>query len=63
MTRPTWRKSSHSGTEQGACVEVAILAPGIGIRDSKNPELGHLALTPEAFADLLVRAKRDQINF
>lgn len=63
MTRPTWRKSSHSGPEQGDCVEVADLSSGVGIRDSKNPDLGHLALTPEAFADLLVRAKRDQINF
>lgn len=62
MTRPAWRKSSHSGTEQGDCVEIADLASGIGIRDSKNPELGHLTLTPEAFANLLARAKRDQIN-
>ncbi|MFI0372670.1 DUF397 domain-containing protein [Actinomadura sp. 1N219] len=59
MTRPVWRKSSHSGTEQGDCVEVASLASGIGIRDSKNPNLGHLTLTPQTFADLVHTLKHD----
>lgn len=58
----TWRKSSHSGPEQGDCVEAAGLSSGVGIRDSKNPGLGHLVLTSEAFAALLARAKRDQLN-
>jgi hypothetical protein len=33
-----WRKSSYSnGTTQGNCVEVAIAAQTVGVRDSKNP--------------------------
>jgi hypothetical protein len=62
MTRPAWRKSSHSGTEQGDCVEVADLSSSVGIRDSKNPQLGHLTLTPQAFAALLARAKQDELS-
>ena len=63
MSSPVWRKSSHSGTgDQSVCVEVADLYAGVGIRDSKNPQLGHLTITPEAFAALLARAKRDQLN-
>jgi hypothetical protein len=34
LTRAAWRKSSFSGSGN-ACVEVADLATGTGIRDSK----------------------------
>ncbi|MCP2340275.1 DUF397 domain-containing protein [Actinomadura rupiterrae] len=42
-----WRKSSHSSESGGGgtCVELADLGPSVGIRDSKNPRLGHLTLT------------------
>jgi hypothetical protein len=34
-TRPAWRKSSHSGGDNGNCVELAC---GLdALRDSKNP--------------------------
>ncbi|MFC4051207.1 DUF397 domain-containing protein [Actinomadura syzygii] len=33
-----WRKSSRSGDTGGQCVEVAGLAAGIGVRDSKDPD-------------------------
>jgi hypothetical protein len=55
-----WRKSSHSGTDEGTeCVEVAGL-PGrtsraIGVRDSKNPEGPVLALSCHDFRALLTR--------
>ncbi|MFI0372669.1 DUF397 domain-containing protein [Actinomadura sp. 1N219] len=35
MRGAAWRKSSHSGPEQGDCVEVADLPSGVGVRDSK----------------------------
>ncbi|HET9118342.1 MAG TPA: DUF397 domain-containing protein [Pseudonocardiaceae bacterium] len=35
-TPAVWRKSTFSNT-QGACVEVATLRSGVGVRDSKNP--------------------------
>jgi hypothetical protein len=31
----TWRKSSHSNG-QANCVEVAVQAPGVAVRDSKD---------------------------
>lgn len=40
-----WRKSRHSGHEGGDCVEVASLAPMIGVRDSKDPGGPNLAFS------------------
>ncbi|POM26749.1 hypothetical protein BTM25_11550 [Actinomadura rubteroloni] len=63
MTNPVWRKSSRSGTQRGDCVEVADLAAQtIGVRDSKNPALGHLTLTPENFGGLLADIKRGTLD-
>jgi hypothetical protein len=50
-----WRRSSYSDGEsvdQGDCVEVAFAA-AVGIRDSKDPEGGLLAVTPTAWAAFL----------
>ncbi|WP_067459678.1 DUF397 domain-containing protein [Actinomadura macra] len=59
----TWRKSSHSGPEQGDCVEVAGLPDRTtGIRDSKDPDHGHLALTRRAFSTLVTQAKRGDLG-
>lgn len=34
-----WRKSSYSGSNGGACVEIAILPNySLAVRDSKNPD-------------------------
>jgi hypothetical protein len=58
-----WRKSSYSGGGGSGgqeCVELARIAGAIGIRDSKAPEAGLLALTPEVFARLVAQMKRDE---
>ncbi|HEU5030991.1 MAG TPA: DUF397 domain-containing protein [Spirillospora sp.] len=53
-----WRKSSYSTEGTSAqCVEVAALFDAVGLRDSKNPDGGHLALAPERFAALVRRLK------
>jgi hypothetical protein len=57
MTSPVWRKSSHSGAQQGDCVEVAALPGAVGLRDSKNPAAGHLTLAAEAFEALLIEIR------
>jgi hypothetical protein len=49
LNAAAWRKSSYSGTSGGDCVEVAPLTPYIAVRDSKNPEVGTLTLSPEAY--------------
>ncbi|RAY12973.1 DUF397 domain-containing protein [Actinomadura craniellae] len=61
MNTPEWRKSSRSGgIENSDCVELARLPNVIGIRDSKAPQDGYLSLSPESFAHLIARLKRDE---
>jgi hypothetical protein len=47
-----WRKSSHSGDNGGACVEVAYIPGFTAVRDSKNPAGPALLLTPRQWGDL-----------
>ncbi|SFO95962.1 protein of unknown function [Amycolatopsis arida] len=65
----TWRKSKHSGDEGncveiawhkstrsgnvGNCVEVAHTATTAFVRDSKDPDLGHLDVRPAAWSAFL----------
>lgn len=46
-----WRKSSFTGDSN--CVEIAWRAPTAGIRDSKQPEAGHLTLPTPAYRAFL----------
>ncbi|SNT13517.1 protein of unknown function [Actinomadura meyerae] len=57
-----WRKSSHSGGNSGMCVEVAKGGAVIGVRDSKDPGAGHLAMDRAAFAGLVARAKAGALD-
>ena len=60
----TWRTASLSSANGGQCVEVGSTAEGTaaGIRDSKSPERGHLAVTREAFAALLAGVKAGRLD-
>lgn len=53
LTDADWRKSRHSGSNGGNCVEVAANVPGVvAVRDSKAPGGPELVFTPaewEAF--------------
>ncbi|MFC5752157.1 DUF397 domain-containing protein [Actinomadura rugatobispora] len=59
-----WRKASYSGTTGGGdCVELAALAEGVGMRDSKDPQDGrHVAIELKSFADLVARIKTGQLD-
>jgi len=59
-----WRKSKASGSGGGQCVEVGITPAGraTGIRDSKSPERGYLAVTAVAFAAFLASVKRGELD-
>jgi len=54
-----WRKSSKSGNNGGACVEVADNLPGVvGVRDSKDPTGPALVFGPEAWQAFVQHARR-----
>jgi hypothetical protein len=60
LANAAWRKSSHSGSNGGNCVEVARNLPGtIAVRDSKHPHGPALLITPAQWqtfvADLKAR--------
>lgn len=58
-----WRKSSYSGTgAQSDCVEMAQLPGAVGVRDSKNPVGGALALPVPAARALVARIKRGTLD-
>jgi hypothetical protein len=50
LSGAAWRKSSHSGSSEGTCVEVAGNLPGVvAVRDSKNPGGPRLDVSPDAW--------------
>ena len=51
MTNATWRKGSKSG--QFNCVEVALTSNNVAVRDSKNPDHGHLTVTHHQWRSFL----------
>lgn len=54
-----WRTSSRSGSNGGACVEVADNLPGVvGVRDSKDRSGPTLAFAPDSWRAFLAYAKR-----
>ncbi|WP_084628465.1 DUF397 domain-containing protein [Amycolatopsis nigrescens] len=55
--RTNWRKSTYSGDKEN-CVEVAIGSDAVGVRDTKNRQAGHLAITPGAWRAFLECAAR-----
>lgn len=59
-----WRKARRSSGNGAECVEVGTTAAGraAGIRDSKSPERGHLAVTPEMLGALLDAVKVGQLD-
>ncbi|MFC1229637.1 MULTISPECIES: DUF397 domain-containing protein [Streptomyces] len=46
----TWYKSSYSGNEGGACVEVAVSTAMVHVRDSKNRCRPHLSVNAKGWA-------------
>ena len=47
--RFVWLKSSYSGGDGGQCVEVGRAPEHVGIRDTKNRDLGHLTVSAAAW--------------
>lgn len=59
VTGVAWRKSSYSGSNGGACVEVGTTGPSVAVRDSNHPNGPQLAFAPvtwKTFTDQLKAA-------
>ena len=56
-TPTRWRKSSYSGGGND-CVEVAQTGGTSAVRDSKNPDGGHLTFGAQAWEAFLADVKR-----
>lgn len=59
---PVWRKSSRSNTQGHECLEVADLGARIGIRDSKDPQAGHLSVSRAELARLVGRVLAGELD-
>ncbi|SDY93603.1 protein of unknown function [Micromonospora pattaloongensis] len=59
--RATWRKSTRSNGS-GNCVEVAELAGGIGVRDSKNLTGGLLIFAAPEWSTFIGGIKHGSFN-
>lgn len=58
-----WRKSSLSGgVNDEACVELARIDQTICVRDSRDPNGPELVVSGHAFAELLGRVKRNELD-
>ncbi|MEU3457484.1 DUF397 domain-containing protein [Micromonospora sp. NPDC006766] len=58
LTGAQWRKSTRSGDNNGACVEVADNLPGlVAVRDSKDPAGAILTFPPTAWITFIRSAK------
>jgi len=58
LTRAEWRKSTRSGSNGGACVEVARnLSRVIAVRDSKNPHGPVLTVEPAGWLAFIADVK------
>lgn len=53
---PTWRKSSHSETND--CVEVKVDDVEVGVRDTKDRDGGQLAVPPAAWQAAIDRLRQ-----
>lgn len=63
LSGAVWRKSTKSGDNGGACVEVAGNLPGIvAVRDSKNPDGPALIFTPEEWRVFIGGAKDGEFD-
>ncbi|MEE1928305.1 DUF397 domain-containing protein [Streptomyces sp. TRM 70351] len=59
MDERTWHRSSYSGSDGDACVEVAACPVAVHVRDSKALQGPQLALSPAAWRRFVAYATDD----
>lgn len=53
-----WFKSSYSGSDGGDCVEVAMTARTVGVRDSKDATRRGLGVSPTSWSAFVAHVGR-----
>ena len=61
LSAVTWRKSSHSNTDGGQCLEVADNLFLVPVRDSKTPDAPALVLRATAWTSFVTAVRRDEL--
>jgi len=61
LTHAVWIKANASN-QNGTCVELAALADGVAMRDSKNPDLPALRYTRDELAAFIAGAKAGEFD-
>jgi len=61
LTDARWRKSSRSGAGND-CVELVVARIGAAVRDSKNPEAGHVAFATNGWSAFLGVVKEGRLG-
>ncbi|MEW1757308.1 DUF397 domain-containing protein [Streptomyces cyaneofuscatus] len=63
LTAATWRKSSYSNQDGGACLEVADdFAPVVPVRDSKNPHGPVLTFAAAGWSSFVAAVKGGDLS-
>lgn len=57
-----WRKSSHSGVNNGDCDEVARVPGVVPVRDSKNPDGPVLCFPAHSWTSFVDALKRGELT-
>ena len=57
VTALAWRTSSYSGSNGGACVEVATASPAVAVRDSNHPDGPQLAFAADTWKAFTAQVK------
>ncbi|MFJ9976288.1 DUF397 domain-containing protein [Streptomyces cyaneofuscatus] len=57
-----WRKPSHSGGDQGECLEVADGHATVPVRDSKTPAGPALAFSPQGWTQFVSAVKDGELS-
>ena len=60
-TELDWFKSSYSGSEGDNCVEVAVRAPAVLVRDSKDIQRQALAVSRDAWSAFTTLASDSRV--
>jgi hypothetical protein len=62
LSAAAWRKSSHSNTDGGACLEVADGYPDVPVRDSKVPHGPALVFPADGWSSFIDAIKGGNLS-